>query len=353
MGNTIIIENRLVWIDWAKTLAITLVVFGHIPMEKGDFIQNYIVAFHMPLFFFISGFLTKKEYFNKVTLKKYWHTLIIPYFCYNIIFYPYWVVRHMIDYPHAEWYDYIKPIIGTFMLQHETIYYESLNGVTWFIESLLIMKIILAICNRIKMGKYFIILFAIATTCFYIINEFYRFITDLPPVGFTKCCAFYYLGYYCKRRNIISERQQERDSYICILGIITSIILYSIIRNGCSISEYGILWGLTCLSAIWGVLSFCKLLNRIHLTFIDNVSIGTIVIMGLHKMFIGATNFILTKALQIEGEIIYPLIITIILAIVFVLMEYPIIIYFKNYYPFMLGKNRLKDNNKFKVNGIR
>lgn len=119
----------------------------------------------------------------------------------------------------------------------------------------------------------------------------------------------------------------------------TSLIIYSIIRNGCSITQYGILWWLTCLSAIWGFLSLCKLLNGIHLTFIDNVSIGTIVIMGLHKMFIGTTNFILTKALQIEGEITYPLIITFILAIVFVVMEYPIIILFKNYLPFMLGKN--------------
>ena len=58
MGNTIIITNRLIWIDWAKALAITLVVFGHTPIEKGNFLQNYIVVFHMPLFFFISGFLT-------------------------------------------------------------------------------------------------------------------------------------------------------------------------------------------------------------------------------------------------------------------------------------------------------
>lgn len=338
MGNTIIIGNRLIWIDWAKALAISFVIFGHIPMERGSFMQNYITAFHMPLFFFISGYLTKKEYFNKDTLKKYWHTLIIPYFCYNIIFYPYWVIRHMIDFPYAGWYDYIKPIIGIFMLQHETIYYESLNGVTWFIESLLIMKIILAICNKFKTGKYFIILLAFATTCFYIVNESYRFITDLPPVGFTKCCTFFYIGHYCKQKNIISAKCQKRDLFICVFGLICSIMLYSTFRKGCSIIEYGILFWLICLSAIGGFLSFCKLLNGIHLTFIDMISTGTIVIMGLHKMFIGTTNFILSKAFQIEGEIIYSLTTTILLTICFVIIEYPIIIFFRNNYPFMLGK---------------
>ena len=35
MNNTIVIANRLHWIDWAKVIAISLVVFGHIPEEKG------------------------------------------------------------------------------------------------------------------------------------------------------------------------------------------------------------------------------------------------------------------------------------------------------------------------------
>ncbi len=346
MYNNIIIQNRLVWIDWAKAIAITFVVFGHIPMEKGDFVQNYIVTFHMPLFFFISGYLTKKEYFNKVTLKKYWRTLIIPYFCYNIIFYPFWFIRHMIDFPHAGWYDYIKPIIGTLMLQHKTIYYESLNGVTWFIVSLLVMKIMLAICNKFKTGKYFIIFFAIVTTCFYIANEFYRFVTDLPPVGFTKCCAFYYLGYYCKQRKIIPEGQQRNDLFICICGILSSILLFSTIRKGCDILEYGIIFWLICITAIWGLLSLCKLLNRFHFIFIDNISIGTIVIMGLHNMFIGTTNYTISKIFQVENNIKYPLLLSIILAAIFIIMEYPIIIYLKNSIPFMLGKNTILKNHK-------
>ena len=70
--------NRLNWIDWAKAIAITFVVFGHIPEERGSFFLNYIVSFHMPLFFFISGYLTKKEYFNiKKKYKPYLYLLHI------------------------------------------------------------------------------------------------------------------------------------------------------------------------------------------------------------------------------------------------------------------------------------
>jgi fucose 4-O-acetylase-like acetyltransferase len=69
MNNTFIITNRLNWIDWAKVIAISFVVFGHIPQVSGSFPQHYIVTFHMPLFFFISGYLTKKELLNANTLK--------------------------------------------------------------------------------------------------------------------------------------------------------------------------------------------------------------------------------------------------------------------------------------------
>ena len=68
--NRITIPNRINWIDWAKVIAISFVVFGHIPMNSESLPLRYITNFHMPLFFFISGYLTKKEYFSIETAKK-------------------------------------------------------------------------------------------------------------------------------------------------------------------------------------------------------------------------------------------------------------------------------------------
>ena len=103
-------KARLNWIDWAKAFAITFVVFGHIPEEKSSFFLNYVTTFHMPLFFFISGLLTKKENPSKDTFKKYWQTLVVPYLLYNIIFYPFWMVRYLIEIQQIEPYDFLKQI---------------------------------------------------------------------------------------------------------------------------------------------------------------------------------------------------------------------------------------------------
>lgn len=47
------LKERLDWIDFAKGIGIILVVWAH---TRG-FFTNYIEQFHMPLFFFVSGYL--------------------------------------------------------------------------------------------------------------------------------------------------------------------------------------------------------------------------------------------------------------------------------------------------------
>ena len=338
MSNSIIISNRLNWIDWAKALAITFVVFGHIPAEKGNFLQSYITSFHMPLFFFISGYLTKKEYMCKKTITKYWYTLIIPYFCYNIIFYPYWAIRFTIENPTTDWFEFIKPIIGTIMLQIKTPFNELLNGVTWFISTLFVMKVILSTCNNYSKGKIVIYLLVIITVSFCIVNEFYPFIFGLVPVNFVKCFPFFILGHYCRQKNIISEKVNKYVALTCITGLLIGIISFIVSSHKYNILIYGISFWTMCLSSIIGIFSLCKLLNGFKSKIIENISTGTIVIMGLHWMFIGTTNYVIAKLFHINGDVTYSLSVMIILSLVFVAVEYPIILLFKNKFPFMLGK---------------
>ena len=78
--------NRINWIDWAKAIAITMVVFGHLPMERDNYLLRYITVFHMPLFFFISGYLTKTGRPVKIIISKYMTSdMAIYYLQYHIL----------------------------------------------------------------------------------------------------------------------------------------------------------------------------------------------------------------------------------------------------------------------------
>ena len=52
-------KKRIAYIDKAKGVAILLVILGHCCGSVEEPINRFILSFHMPLFFFLSGLLAK------------------------------------------------------------------------------------------------------------------------------------------------------------------------------------------------------------------------------------------------------------------------------------------------------
>ena len=87
-------KERINWIDWAKALAVCSVVFCHLPQSQEWFYYRYLQALTMVIFIFISGYLKKDRGSDKENWKKYWYGLIIPYIIYNVVVYPYWILKY-------------------------------------------------------------------------------------------------------------------------------------------------------------------------------------------------------------------------------------------------------------------
>lgn len=76
------VEDRINWIDMAKGYGILGVIIGHISTPG---ITVWIYTFHIPLFFFMSGFLFNTNYSLVVFLNRKIKALLIPYFCLAIL----------------------------------------------------------------------------------------------------------------------------------------------------------------------------------------------------------------------------------------------------------------------------
>ena len=79
--------RRIRWLDAAKAIGIVLVVLGHISRDAA--LVQWIYLFHMPLFFFVSGWVYKK----KNVLKDIGHrarTLMVPYYAFGGVLLLYW-----------------------------------------------------------------------------------------------------------------------------------------------------------------------------------------------------------------------------------------------------------------------
>ncbi|MGL5641288.1 MAG: acyltransferase family protein, partial [Paraclostridium sp.] len=125
------IESRNYLVDNLKVILMFAVVFGHTIEHYID--QNYILRgiyiyiyiFHMPLFIFISGYLSKKSVkSNKKIVEK----LLIPYLFFNIV-----------------WY------IGVYIVTGQNMFSIFYPGWTlWYLISLFFWRISLKYLTKIK-----------------------------------------------------------------------------------------------------------------------------------------------------------------------------------------------------------
>lgn len=100
--------NRIEWIDTAKGIGILLVVIGHVKLIP--FFHDCIFLFHMPLFFFMSGILFKKnESWQNCFIKKIIH-LLLPYPFFMFLFVP---LRYITNYfCTGEWESFKLSMLG-------------------------------------------------------------------------------------------------------------------------------------------------------------------------------------------------------------------------------------------------
>jgi len=85
---------RLHWVDHAKAIGIVLVVVGHTSALPAE-VREFIYRFHMPLFFFLAGVLTRSERLAegfRPWLTRQTRALIIPFLGFFAISWVWWLL---------------------------------------------------------------------------------------------------------------------------------------------------------------------------------------------------------------------------------------------------------------------
>lgn len=200
------VKTRNYLIDNLKVLLILLVVFGHVieyyintsQLLRGIYVFIYI--FHMPLFVFISGYLSKNvEKCRKGIVK----TLLIPYIFLNIV-----------------WYAIASIWSG------ELIFSLFNPGWTlWYLISLFVWRGLLKYMIKVK----YIILISIITSLLISMipnSELLGFI--LRTVAFL---PFFLIGYFTKEKNINYIKAINKGISFVIIGAFGVIAYFITINN--------------------------------------------------------------------------------------------------------------------------
>ena len=132
--------KRIGYIDLIRAICIILMILGHIWL--GNSFNHFIHAFHMPVFFIISGYFFKDISF-KMFLKKKLKTLIFPYFVFAFLIYIIW---YLLFSKTESMYIYSN-IINIFYKNTEHI---AIAGALWFLTSLFFSELIYFFISKIK-----------------------------------------------------------------------------------------------------------------------------------------------------------------------------------------------------------
>jgi acyltransferase len=131
---------RLSWIDALKGFGIMLVVFAHHSLP--DALDVYIYSFHMPFFFFISGFVFDFGKYAESTssfVKKRFRSLIVPYFIFVIISYMcYFLLEKVLHYGFFESTNIYDSIYAILYSPGDS---DLINPPLWFLPCLFITAI--------------------------------------------------------------------------------------------------------------------------------------------------------------------------------------------------------------------
>lgn len=134
-------KQREEYIDLVRGIGIVLMILGHIPLSARY--DHFIHAFHMPMFFLISGYFFKKPSTVSdvhIALKKRARNLLIPYVIFGAMYYIIWIV-----FVHNE--DVLSPLRS--ILLSNTDDYMPIGGALWFLTCLFIADAIYNVLNLI------------------------------------------------------------------------------------------------------------------------------------------------------------------------------------------------------------
>lgn len=326
-------EKRLNYIDIAKGIGIILVVLGH-SLSSKSISGRWIWSFHMPLFFFISGFCFNSEKYLKNTsfAKTRIKQLIIPYIYFVILL----ILMETIIYTEVNFLSMFYKRLIVFIKTGELY-------ALWFLPILFFTGYLYYLINKYQISAklHIIILLLFAIFGFFL----YKINLKLPYSLTTIFSAtlFYGAGHLL-RDTIVNVLNKIRYIWFWILLLLAVTIIFAIIINPATdmkenrinpfiLSYFAAFIGISLIFLISFYISGQNKIHRIS-SLLMNCGKNTLAILSLHMFFLGLSAYYLRA--KFENYLIYKVTEQ---AFIWFLLIISILL-INNFFPWLVGKKK-------------
>ena len=185
-------ELRVTFVDNARAIGIVLVVVGHAPALAG-WASDFIYAFHMPLFFCLSGLVVNQSRLAMTMAGRALHlarTLLLPYLFFFLLSYAYWLVakRHGLRAAEFEALPWWHPLAGFIQGTADGLYVDV---VLWFFPCLFITAVVHHALRQRLSAATTAVLSTFAAFLFIVLHD-----SDAPRWWWSADCAVIGLAYF-------------------------------------------------------------------------------------------------------------------------------------------------------------
>lgn len=325
-------KDRMVWVDWMKIIGMYCIIIGHI-FPVG---YQYIYVFSVPVFFFISGFLSYRVDCQILFWKKLWHNLIVPLIFFSIFNFLWMQIPNILN-GTFSWKNMILLPINILIGNQG----ENFGGVglvaMWFVYTLCILKVIIQYVPQKFESVIFTIILLLSVSgvielnnaSIYLFNSWANVLIAFP---------FFYLGY--SLRGLRSILNNNRIGVPHFFKICVSIVAIAFCGSNNEVvymykNSYGgsfLLFIVGSLAGVSAIYVVSKCLQRIDGVVVRILGGGTIVILGLHNCIIWI--------LSVFGFLHLNCVLDFLLGVLILLAFIPANLLIKKYLPFLYGSFR-------------
>ncbi len=202
-------DTRVPWVDVLKFLGIFAIYLGHFG-EKAGKLYPFVYTYHVPLFFFVSGFFADSKdgetFFSFV--KKKFQKLMVPYFTFVVLS----VLMHAIQYDLAA--DQLQYELQRYVFAvRNTLLHSSL----WFFSCLFVVSVLHRLILMITKRKWIVLAVSLVPACFFQMKQ--------PAWFWNVDSALIYLVYYALGNICFSGINKYRYEYFQFKGRLVYIVL--------------------------------------------------------------------------------------------------------------------------------
>ncbi len=297
-------KKRILWIDIAKAICIFAVIVGHRGIEQAGFVY----AFHLTVFFILSGFTSRVRNIDSSLLKKWFRQLMKPYFLTCLAVLAMELINLVVfnrNFSTAAVTNLIAVDLKRFffasggIMNFGTTDMGRFIGAIWFLPAMFFARLIFQlIINLVKDERIQVVASVLVAATGVLISKAVWLPFSIIPGMFA--VPFILVGYYTRKYDVISRLKLPH--YLLFGGVFVAGCIWGYAQPFYMVNAYAKDYLLTPLFALAGsftVIGISRLLEKIPTRAFRFFGENSLVVLCVHLFEMNTCYGIYTKIIEL------------------------------------------------------